>query len=411
MKKIKIAIFHCGFIYSGGGERIVIEEILGLRKRGYEVECFVPTYDPKLSYPDIISNLKIKTFLPQPPVWLPFRFALQMVSSCLLSPFLAFRFKKYDYIIGANQPGAFIAWVTASILRKPYFVYLNQPNRILYPRDHEDWQNIKDYYFLSWIIHNLFKPVVKLLDKKSILGGKKIFINGSFIAKEIRKVYKIKNWVDCPGGAHLASKAILSKERSKGNIKVNGFIFEKPYILLTSRHEPWKKFEWAIEALKIVLKNNQNIRLIIPGAETAITPRLRRLAKEIGIDKNVIFPGVISQENLWKLYGQAAIYAFPSPKEDLGIVVLEAQAHGVPVVAWNAGGPTLTVVHARTGYLAKPYDISDFAQKINSILRSEEKRKEMGKDAWEHIRDNFSWEKHVDILEREFKKSSGKYYL
>src|SRR5438445_698471 len=36
----RLAIFHCGFTYSGGGERIVIEEVLGLRRRGYEVECY-----------------------------------------------------------------------------------------------------------------------------------------------------------------------------------------------------------------------------------------------------------------------------------------------------------------------------------------------------------------------------------
>ena len=35
----RIAVFHCGFTYSGGGERIVIEEVLGLRRRGYDVEC------------------------------------------------------------------------------------------------------------------------------------------------------------------------------------------------------------------------------------------------------------------------------------------------------------------------------------------------------------------------------------
>ena len=45
---IKIAIFHCGFVYSGGGERIVIEQARGLIKRGYKVEVFAPTLDRKL---------------------------------------------------------------------------------------------------------------------------------------------------------------------------------------------------------------------------------------------------------------------------------------------------------------------------------------------------------------------------
>ena len=117
-KKPKIAIFHCGFIYTGGGERIVLEEISGLRKRGYEVDCFVPTYDSTLSYPDIIDDFGIKTFLPQLPKSIPLRFATQMVISCVVAPFLAFRFKKYDIFLGANQPGAYMAWVISNLLGK-----------------------------------------------------------------------------------------------------------------------------------------------------------------------------------------------------------------------------------------------------------------------------------------------------
>ncbi|MDP2649498.1 MAG: glycosyltransferase family 4 protein [bacterium] len=405
-QKNKIAIFHCGFIYTGGGERIVIEEIVGLRKCGYLVDCFVPIYDPRLSYPDIIKDLDIKTFLPQLPSFVPFRFGILMVLSCLLSPFLACRFTKYDLILGANQPGAFIAWVVSILLRKSYFVYLSQPNRILYPRDHENWQNIKDYYLLSKVINKLFKQLVSFLDQKSITGGKNLFINGSFVAKEICRIYKPKFWIDCPGGAHTPSRSILKVNRLVGKAMINGFTIERPYLLLTSRHEPWKKFEWAIQALKLVATDYPKIKLIIPGAETAITLRLRRLVKSLKISQNVIFLGTITQKNLWKLYEQAAIYVFPSPKEDLGIVVIEAQAYGLPVVAWNFGGPTVTVVNGKTGYLAKPYDIPDFTQKINSILRSEERRKEMGTNAWEHIKNNFSWKRHLDILQSEFKKYS-----
>lgn len=403
-KKIKIAIFHCGFIYTGGGERIVIEEILGLRKRGYEVDCFVPTYDSALSYPDIIKDLKIKTFLPQLPKFVPFRFALQMVASCVLSPLLSLRFVKYDTSLGANQPGAFMAWIIAGILRKPYFVYLSQPNRILYPRDHEEWHNIKDYYLLNKIINRLFKPLVSFLDQRSIIGGKNLFINGSFVAREICSVYSPKSWIDCPGGAHSVPKRALDDDRFKGEIKINHSRITKPYALFTSRHEPWKRFDWAIEAMARVIEKYPEAKLVIPGAETAVTPRLKDLAKRLGISKNVIFTGPISQKDLWRLYENAAVYIFTSRKEDLGIVVEEAQAAGVPVVAWNCGGPTVTVVDNKTGFLVKPYELSVLADKITSLFKNPSLRDKMGKNAWEHIKNNFSWERHLDILEAEFKK-------
>src|SRR5579859_2698274 len=88
----RIAIFHCGFTYSGGGERIVIEEVLGLRRRGFQVECYAPTVDASRCYPDLLADVRVRTFLPQLPRWFPFREAIQMAAASLLMPLYAWRF-------------------------------------------------------------------------------------------------------------------------------------------------------------------------------------------------------------------------------------------------------------------------------------------------------------------------------
>src|SRR6202011_6028946 len=85
----RIAVFHCGFTYSGGGERIVIEEVLGLRRRGYDVECYAPTVDASRCYPGLIAGVRVRTFLPQLPRWFPFREAIQMAATSILMPFYA----------------------------------------------------------------------------------------------------------------------------------------------------------------------------------------------------------------------------------------------------------------------------------------------------------------------------------
>ena len=82
-------LVHCGFTYSGGGERLVIEEVLGLRRRGYEVECYAPTVDATRCYPDLIGEVRVKTFLPQLPRWFPFREAAQMAETSVLMPLYA----------------------------------------------------------------------------------------------------------------------------------------------------------------------------------------------------------------------------------------------------------------------------------------------------------------------------------
>jgi len=229
------------------------------------------------------------------------------------------------------------------------------------------------------------------------------------VADEIVRIYKPTKWMDCPGGAKDTPKSVLKINRYQGKIKANSHTIEKPYILYTSRHEPWKKFDWAIEVVSQVLVKYLNLKLVIPGAETALTSRLKDLADRLGVREKVIFTGTISQRSLWDLYQNAAVYIFTSPQEDLGIVVEEAQAAGTPVVAWNSGGPTVTVVDGETGYLVEPFYLKRMADRIVYLLKNPSVRNQMGYAAWEHIKKNFSWQKHFDILEKEFWKITYKY--
>lgn len=406
---MKIAIFHCGFVYSGGGERIVLEETKGLRKRGYEAEVYAPTIDKKLCYPKLLKELDVKTFLPSFIDWLPLRDALRMVATSILAPFLAINFKDVDVFIGSNQPGAWIAFCMAKVLKKPYLVYFNQPNRLIYPRKVDKktgWQTRKDYYLLAATIR-VIKPFVRWVDKISIASAKSFLVNGSYIGKKIKKTYK-REIIICSGGVYIHSKKNLSKDVFQGSFKISAndsiHLITKPYLLITNRHEPQKKFECVIKALALVLKKCPHVSLVIPGSFTLWTPKLIELAKKLGIGSKVQFIGQISEKDLQKLYQHSAVYCYPAPEEDFGLGPLEAGAWGVPTVAWNNAGPTVTVENGKTGFLAKPFEINDYAEKILKLLKSPKLRSEMGKSAWLRTKNQFSWDKHIDILEKEVKK-------
>jgi len=396
MKKPKIAIIHCSFIYRGGGERIVMEEVLGLRKGGYEVECFAPVLDKEKCYPDLIEEIQVKTFLPQLPSFFPLRYALVMVLTSLLIPFFVFRLKKFDLLIGANQPGAWLAFVCAKMLKKPYLVYLNHPNRILYPRADENWHSVVDFYVLDKIL-KLFRPLIAFLDRLSIASADSVLTNGFFIRQEIEQTYSIKT-IPCPSGTRILQENIPSK-------KIDS---PAPFLLFIGRHEAWKKIEWAIEAFAQIKDEFPSLLLIIPGPSTPYTAKLKEMVAKLKLSHQVLFPGTINQKQLEQLYRRATVFVFPSPKEDFGIVVLEAMSAGTPVVAWNKGGPTDSVIDGETGFLAKPYEITDFAQKIALLLRDPALRFKMGERAIEHVKKNFSWEKHCAILEKEIKKALTK---
>jgi len=397
----RIAILHCGFTYSGGGERIVIEEVLGLRRRGYEVECFAPTVDESRCYPDLLDDLRVKTFLPQLPGWFPYREAMQMAATSLLMPLYAWRFRGFDAIVGCNQPSAWIAWWAARLMDVPYVVYLNQPNRLVYPRNIDrqtGWVSNADYRLLAAIVLRATR-FVAWADRRSVQEADQLLVNGNYIGDIIRKTYR-RDAIDCPAGCHVAASGfpLPIASRFSGGLTVNGYPVRRPYVLLTNRHYPQKRFDLAIRAMEEVRKRHPRTQLVIPGPATSHTAALRSLVTGLGLEDAVLFLGPVSEEELQSLYEGAAVYVYPAPEEDFGMGVIESMAKGVPVVAWNQAGPTVTVA-ADTGHLAEALDVGDFAAGIIRLLDEREQNQRTGERAFEWAR-RFDWERHIDILER-----------
>ena len=397
----KIAVFHCGFTYSGGGERLVIEEVLGLRRRGYDVECYAPTVDASRCFPDLIGEVRVKTFLPQLPRWFPFREAAQMAATSLLMPLYAWRFRGVDAIVGCNQPSAWIAWWAARLMDVPYVVYLNQPNRLVYPRNIDrqtGWVSNADYRLLAAIVLRA-TSFVAWADRRSIQEANQLLVNGNYIGDIIRKTYR-RDAVDCPAGCHVASSGfpLPIESRFGGGLTVNGYPIRRPYVLLTNRHYPQKRFDLAIRAIAEVRSQHPRVQLLIPGPATSHTASLKSLVGELGLEDGVVFLGPITEDELQSLYEGAAVYVYPAPEEDFGMGVIESMAKGVPVVAWNQAGPTVTVGPG-TGHLAEPLDVSDYAAGITRLLDSCAENQAMGERAAGWAR-RFDWERHIDVLER-----------
>src|SRR5712692_6838886 len=270
----RIAVFHCGFTYAGGGERLVIEEVLGLRRRGYSVECYAPTVDASRCYPDIIGEVRVRTFLPQLPRWFPFREAVQMAATSLLMPLYAWRFRGVDAIVGCNQPSAWIAWWAARLMDVPYVVYLNQPNRLVYPRSIDrqtGWVSNADYRLLAAIVLRA-TPFVAWADRRSIQEADQLLVNGDYIGEIIRGIYR-RDAIDCPAGCHVAASGFPRpvESRFSGGLTINGYPIRRPYVLLTNRHYPQKRFDLAIRAMVEVRKHHPKVQLVIPGPATSHT--------------------------------------------------------------------------------------------------------------------------------------------
>ena len=124
----------------------------------------------------------------------------------------------------------------------------------------------------------------------------------------------------------------------------------------------------------------------------------------------MLFCGAVSEERLQRLYDEAAVYVYPAPEEDFGMGVIEAMASGIPVVAWNQAGPTVTVEAGVTGHLAAPGDLADYAAGITGYLSDPDENQATGRRAHERAW-LYSWHRHVATVEQALLGACGSSHL
>lgn len=233
--------------------------------------------------------------------------------------------------------------------------------------------------------------------------------NGDYIAGVIESIYG-RSQLLCPAGCHPQPSQSLMVEPDQafqGQYKIDDHTIRKPYVLITNRHEPQKKFEYVIESMAHLPDKTPDAQLVIPGPFTAHTPKLIELAEELGLSDQVLFLGQISESQLQRLYREAAVYCYPAPEEDFGMGVIEAMAWGVPVVAWDHAGPTVTVDDGISGFLAEPYQVESYTRAIETLLNDPKRRAWMGIAAHARAKNHFSWRRHVSILESSVLEAAG----
>jgi glycosyltransferase involved in cell wall biosynthesis len=131
------------------------------------------------------------------------------------------------------------------------------------------------------------------------------------------------------------------------------------FVLAFSRFIPYKRIDLAIETAAAV-----GVPVVVAG-HGPDEPRIRALAKSLGHDvRFVVEP---TQAEVKELYRRAQLLIFPA-FEDFGIVPVEAQACGTPVVALAAGGTLDTVLPGITGEFAEHQTVDSFADAVKRAL-------------------------------------------
>lgn len=142
---------------------------------------------------------------------------------------------------------------------------------------------------------------------------------------------------------------------------------EKPRVLYVGRVDPEKSIENVMEAFALASKSLPNAELMIVGDGTA-REGLEKLAKEKGIEDKVRFLGRVMPPDLYEIYKTGTVFATASETETQGIVLIEAAATGLPLIAVDAGAVRELCQNKKNGILLKPGKIQQMANAMVKIL-------------------------------------------
>jgi glycosyltransferase involved in cell wall biosynthesis len=163
-------------------------------------------------------------------------------------------------------------------------------------------------------------------------------------------------------------------------------------------NDPRKGFDLLLQSLK-KLKNtskNKNIELVVFGQ--------KKKKSHSYIELPIHFIGHLSNyKHLQAAYSAADVMVVPSRQDNFPSTAVEAQACGTPVVSFNVGGLSDIIEHKKTGYLAKKFDINDFANGINWVLDNQ-KVKQLYNNSRKRVIENFSANKISDSYINIYKK-------
>jgi len=151
----------------------------------------------------------------------------------------------------------------------------------------------------------------------------------------------------------------------------------KPFIMYMGVLISRKGIYGLLDAFSLVKNEIEDICLFIAGSGQEEN-NLRKTVKRLGLQKDVKFLGFLKEEKKYSYLKSSEIVILPSLWESLPITVLEGMGCGKPIIASEVGGIPYLVEDGFNGFLVKPGDVKDLADKIAFLLKNKPMIEEMG---------------------------------
>lgn len=332
---MRVAIVH-DWLYVIGGAELVLKEILKCYPQAdvFTLFDFLSPADRQqiglgtttTSFLQKIPFMKThhRSFLPLMPI------AIEQLD-----------LSSYDLVISSSYA------VAKGVLTGPdqiHVSYVHSPMRYAWDLQHSyltksGYKGIKAG-LVRYLLHRL-----RIWDSRTASGPNVMLANSAFIARRIRKVYSRKATVICPP----VTLSTRTQPLKRGE-----------HFLAASRLVPYKNIEQIVRAFALL--PDQHLVVAGDGPEAA---HLRSIATP-----NVTFAGYVSDQELRRLMATARAFVFAA-EEDFGIITVEAQAEGTPVLALGRGGSRETVIEGKTGLFYDEPTPQAIAQCVSKFMTVE----------------------------------------
>lgn len=358
---------------SGGAETQLVQLAITLRERGWEVRV-VSLTPPKAYMEELkqvgvsVVSLGIHQKLPDP------RPAVRLAS--LLR-------KWRPHIVHSHM-------VHANILARLVRPLAWAP--VLICTAHSvDERGRKGSGRLREFLYRLTDPLCDLTTQVSQAGLQRYIRVG---AVPRRKIIHIPNGVDTE---RFRPSSALREVLREGLDQEGHFVW-----LAVGRLDFQKDYPNLLRAFAMVREERPEAVLLIAG-DGPLRPAIEELACDLGLEETVRFLGI--RHDIPELMNAADAYVMSSSWEGMPMVLLEASAMKLPIVATDVGGNREVVQDGVTGFLVPPKDSAALAQAMLRLMAlPEEERRRMGESARQHIEANFSLDRVVDQWEALYKE-------